>query len=244
MSPDERVMPAQTFGLGFHRNEFAQIWAGIALMTIAFALAYVGGGSNAMLYFYLGGGQLLVLILAGSFLAVLTAFFLHELAHKAVAQRYGAVAEFRHSPVGLLAGLVTAAAGVMIAVPGAVVITGAVTKKQQLRISAAGPVTNLACAAGFIALSLALGTGPGRFREPMAIIIGSIAFVNVLLAGFNLPPVPAIDIHRTVKGKFPVNVVMPASDGWLIWTSGKAGYIACVATTLGLGLGGHFLGVF
>ncbi len=237
-------MPTQDFGLGFSRTEAAQVWGGIAVMTVAFALAYIGGASNVILYFYIGGPQLILLILVGSFVAVLTAFFMHELAHKAAAQRYGAVAEFRHSPVGLLAGLISASIGWMIAVAGAFVISGPVTRQQQLKISAAGPATNLACAAGFIVLSIALGTAPGRFREPIPIFIGSIAFVNLLLAGFNLPPVPAINMNRTIAGKFPVNVILPASDGWLIWTSGRVTYAALVAATAGIGLAGHYLGVF
>ena len=221
-----------------------QVWMGVAVLTFAFALAYVGGARNLAEYFRTGGAPLLLLILTGSFVAVLTAFFLHELAHKAVAQRYGAVAEYRHSLAGLLMGLVTAAIGVMLAMPGAVVVSGRVSARQQVRISAAGPATNLAFAAVFIALSLVLGTAPGRFREPIPIFIGAIAFVNVLLAGFNLIPVPAIAVHRKIAGRILVNVTLPANDGFLILESSKVVWAMSVVALFALGIGGRVLAVF
>jgi len=237
-------MPAQNYPLGFSRLEATQVWIGVVVMTFAFAIAYIGGALNLVTYFRIGGAPLVLLITTGSFVAVLTAFFLHELAHKAVAQQYGAVAEFRHSPFGLLAGLVTACIGLMIAMPGAVVVSGNVSARQSVRISAAGPATNLAFAAAFIELSLALGTAPGRFREPIPIFIGTIAFVNVLLAGFSLIPVPSIDFHRKIAGKIPVHVTLVASDGFLTLASSKRVFAGLVVALVVLGIGGRMLGVF
>ncbi len=237
-------MPTQDFPLGFSRTEALQVWWGVAVMTFAFALAYVGGALGLTGYFRPGGVTLVLLIFTGSFVAVLTAFFLHELAHKAVAQRYGVVAEYRHSLGGLLMGLITGAIGLMLAIPGAVVISGPVTPRQQVRISAAGPATNLAFAALFIILSLVLGTAPGRFKEPLPIFIGAITFINVLLAGFNLLPVPRIIFHRKVAGRFSVDVELPASDGFLILSSSRATWVASVVVLFTLGIGGRLLGVF
>ena len=237
-------MPIQDFGLGFSRVEAMQVWIGVAVMTFAFAIAYIGGARNLEIYFRLGGGLLVLLVLTGSFVAVVTAFFLHELAHKAVAQHYGAVAEYRYSPTGLLVGLVTAAIGWIIAVPGAVVVSGRVSPGQHVKITAAGPATNLAFAAVFIALSVALGTAPGRFREPIPIFIGTIAFFNVLLAGFNLIPVPRITFRRSIAGRIPVKVDFPASDGFLILVSSKAVWATSVVALFALGIGGLMLAVF
>lgn len=236
-------MPIQDFGLGFSQVEAIQFWIGVGVMTVAFALAYMGGAWNL---FRLGGPSPFLFVLVGSFVAVVTAFFLHELAHKAVAQRCGAVAEFRYSPTGLIAGLITGATiGLMLAMPGVVVISGRrVTRRQQLGISVAGPATNLAFAALFIVLSLELGTAPGRFREPIPIFIGAITFINILLAGFNLIPVPRIAIHRTIAGRFPVNVKLPANDGFLILEASKAAWVASVVALFALGIGGLLLGVF
>lgn len=238
-----RIMPFQDSRFGFSRIEAMQLWGGVLVLTVAFALAYIGGVANVVLYFYVGGAPLLLVILVGSFIAVLSAFYTHEVAHKAVAQRYGAVAEFRHSPVGLLFGLITASFGMMIALPGAVVITGKVASREQMKISAAGPVVNLVFAAAFIGVSVALGTAPGRFREPIPIIIGNIAFVNVMLAMFNLLPVPAIAIKRLVA-KRPVAIALPASDGHLVYSGSKMVWGACVAVLLAIGIGGRVLGVF
>ena len=237
-------MPIQDFGLGFSRVETGQVWIGVAVMTFAFAIAYIGGARNLDFYFRLGGGLLVLLVLTGSFVAVVTAFFLHEVAHKAVAQRYGAVAEYRYSPTGLLVGLVTASMGWMLAMPGAVVISGRITPRHQVRISVAGPAANLAFAAVFIGLSIALGTTPGRFREPIPIFIGTLAFVNLFLAGFNLIPVPPIAFHRMIAGRLPVKVTLPASDGFLILAPSKAVWAASVVALLTLGLGGCVLAVF
>lgn len=220
-----------------------EFWVGVTMTTVAFAIFYTGGAWGFVDYFRIGGAPLVLLIVTGSFVAVITAFFLHELAHKAVAQRIGVVAEYRYSPIGLLVGLVTAAVGWIIALPGAVVVSGRVSPGQNMKISAAGPATNLVFAAVFIGLSVALGTAPGRFREPIPIFIGTITLFNLLLAGFNLIPTPAITFRRKIW-KFPVSVTHPASDGFLIVVSSKVVWVASVVALFALGLGGYVLGVF
>jgi Zn-dependent protease len=115
---------------------------------------------------------------------------------------------------------------------------------KTVRISAAGPATNLAFAAAFIGVSVALGTAHGRFREPIPIFVGAIAFVNVLLAGFSLIPVPSIDFHRKIAGRVPVHVTLVASDGFLTLASSKAAFATLVVALFALGIGGRMLGVF
>ena len=131
-------MPIQDFGLGFSRVEATQFWISVVVMTLAFAIWYIGGAWYLGVYFQLGGASLVLLIITGSFVAVMTAFLLHELAHKAVAQRIGVVAEYRYAPIGLLMALVTASIGWIIAIPGAVVVSGRIRARQHARISAAG----------------------------------------------------------------------------------------------------------
>jgi Zn-dependent protease len=244
MAEPKREIPRQNFGLGFSRTEASQVAIGVAVMTLAFALAYIGGARHLLDYFQAGGPSLVLLIITGSFVAVSTAFFSHELAHKAVAQRYGAVAEYRFFPAGLVAGLGTAAAGWMVAFPGNTEVSGKVTPKQHLRISAAGPATNLVCATVFIGLSVLLGTTPGRFRDAIAVIIGAIAFVNVMLAGFNLIPLPTIGVKVKIARRVPMVFAFPASDGLVILKASKAAWAAAVAALFAVGLWGHALGVF
>ena len=84
---------------------------------------------------------------------------LHELAHKIVAQRNGAWAEFRAYPLGLVLAVVSALLGFILAAPGAVYIQGAISRKQDGKISIAGPLTNLGLGLAFLGLGLGLQTG-------------------------------------------------------------------------------------
>lgn len=187
-----RIEPAKR-GMQFSRSEVMQILLAMAALTLAFTVAQVGGIRGLVDGLRLGGGLYVAYVALGSFIAVLTAFLLHELAHKAVAQRYGCFAEFRAYPMGLLLGVFTAAIGFLFAAPGAVMIAGPVTSRQHLRISAAGPGTNIAIASAFIGLAVALGTVGSAVTDLARILVGSVAFVNLFLGGFNLVPFPPLD---------------------------------------------------
>lgn len=77
-------------------------------------------------------------------LAVGPAFLLHEIGHKIVAKHYGCWAEFRADPKGLRFGLILAAVlGIVFMAPGAVMVAGLVTRKQNGHIAIAGPLVNL-----------------------------------------------------------------------------------------------------
>ena len=182
-----RVSPQR--GMRFSSTEIFQLLAAIAALTLAFTLT-LGRGVGRIADLIRTFDPEFLLLLGVSFVAVMTGFILHELAHKVVAQRYGCLAEFRYFPVGLLMGIVTAALGFIFAAPGAVVISGAVTPRQNSRISAAGPGTNLAVAAGFLGLAFVSGSGPPGLID---FLVANVAFVNLLLGGFNLIPVPPLD---------------------------------------------------
>ncbi|MBI4415720.1 MAG: site-2 protease family protein [Euryarchaeota archaeon] len=218
-----RVEPAPR-RMRFSSREIFEILVAVVVLTIAFTLAQVGGLFRLQLYLQLGGGSFLLLLLGSSFVAVITAFVLHELAHKAVAQRYGCFAEFRFYLGGLALGVLTAMFGLMFAAPGAVVISGSVNARQHVRISAAGPGTNLAVAAGFIGVAFALG-GVERGTDIAATFVGSIAFVNLFLGFFNLIPFPPL-------------------DGSKIFALDKVIWIGMVAVLAALFLVGASLGVF
>src|SRR5437016_12832702 len=99
----------------------------------------------------------LAIVFPSALLAVGTGVGLHEIMHKVVAQRYGLWAEFRYNPRGLLFAFVLAAAiGFLYGAPGATWISGNVTREQNGRISAGGPLTNLAIATVLILVSFAL----------------------------------------------------------------------------------------
>lgn len=203
-----RVGPARP-RMRFSRVEVTQILIAVAAMTVAFTLSFFNGISG--LQAVIGdpdGGLALAFVLLASFIAVVTAFLLHELAHKAVAQRYGCFAEFRYFPMGLVLGVITGAFGFLFAMPGAVMISGSVGPREHVRISAAGPGTNLVLAVGFIGLAVGLGASGNRFADFASILVGTVAFVNLFLGGFNLLPFPPLDGSKVFAFSKPVWVAM------------------------------------
>lgn len=109
-------------------------------------------------------------------------FLLHELAHKFTAQHYGCAAEFRAFDQMLLLALGLAVViGFTFIAPGAVMISGMVTKKENGIISVAGPLTNYALALVFMGL---------MFLLPLSLsFVFFIGFnINLWLGLFNMIP--------------------------------------------------------
>ena len=78
-------------------------------------------------------------------IAVGPAFVLHEIGHKIIAKKNGCWAEFRADPKGLQFGvLISLFLGVLFMAPGAVMVAGLVTRRQNGHIAIAGPMVNLA----------------------------------------------------------------------------------------------------
>jgi len=215
------VQPQPRRALQFGGEEVRQILVAVGAMTLAFMLTTVGGITGVG--FLTGDLAVLGVVLVSSFVAVITAFLLHELAHKLLAQRYGCFAEFRYSLSGLALGILTAAFGFLFAMPGAVVISGNVTMRQHGRISAAGPGTNLVIATAFLALALGLGAATGPTGGLIPFLIGTIAFVNLFLGGFNLVPFPPLDGSKILAASKPLWVGMVAAlvaIGYTGWSLG------------------------
>tara|TARA_Y100000768_G_C23926349_1_gene657744 strand:- start:330 stop:1121 length:792 start_codon:yes stop_codon:yes gene_type:complete len=77
-------------------------------------------------------------------LAVGPAFILHEIGHKIVAKKNGCWAEFRADPKGLQFGIIISFfLGFLFMAPGAVMVAGLVTRRENGHIAVAGPLTNL-----------------------------------------------------------------------------------------------------
>jgi len=134
-----------------------------------------------------------------------TGFILHELAHKFTAQRYGYVADYEASPMGLLLALglsFVTKGGFVFAAPGAVMIRGKnvlyspqddrywnsiQTAKEIAYISVSGAVVNLLLAMMFFAGSIFVS-------DPLVDeVLKWAAFINVFLAGFNMIPFGPLD---------------------------------------------------
>lgn len=157
--------------------DIAKAWLALSL---AFALVFSGitllnGTINNIFSVSFGIMFLVSLFTAG------IGFLFHELAHKIVAQRYGCLAEFRafDQMLYLAVGL-AALVGFIFAAPGAVMIAGQITRKENGIISAAGPLTNFVLGSAFLGL---------MFFLPSFDFIFSIGFqINFWLGLFNMIP--------------------------------------------------------
>lgn len=179
-------------GVHFSRTELFQLAVAVLALSGAFTILYVRGNPVA---FAASPGFFLAIYFPASLLAVGTGVGLHEIMHKVVAQRYGHWAEFRYNPQGLLFAFVLAAlAGFLYGAPGATWITGAVTREQNGRISAAGPLTNVFIAAILVPIYLVLVPRATSFGGILLVVyLLQAASVNAFLAGFNMLPIMPLD---------------------------------------------------
>jgi Zn-dependent protease len=164
----------------FSSREIKELLISLAVLTFAFSLVFSDVLFNKRITRF-------IYILPVSFAAVSTAFLLHELGHKIVAQKYGCWAEYRMYPRGLLLALVLSFFGFVFAVPGAVYITGNVDSESNGKISAAGPLTNILISLMFLPVVL--------FLNPsfIWILCVFVCFINIILGGFNMIPFYPLD---------------------------------------------------
>jgi Zn-dependent protease len=126
-------------------------------------------------------------------------FVAHELCHRYFARKFRKHAEFKANNLMLLLAIVMSFFGFVLAAPGAVIISGFVTKKEGGIIAASGPATNLALAVLFI---------PFLFIFPTIAYYGLM--INAWLALFNLIPFPGFDGHKVLEWSKPTYILMLA----------------------------------
>ncbi|MBS3162381.1 metalloprotease [Candidatus Woesearchaeota archaeon] len=161
----------------FSKIELRDLGKAWLFISIAFGIVLSGGVFGASLF--------KSFILAA--LTVGTGFLFHELGHKIVAQRYGCYAEFRADNFMLFLAVLTSFLGLILAAPGAVMISGHISKERNGKISIAGPLVNIVLALIFLGLSFIVTTG--FFQE--LVMFGFM--VNSWLALFNLLPFWILD---------------------------------------------------
>jgi len=145
-------------------------------------------------------------------------FIIHELTHKAVAQRYGLWAEFRLDMFGALLTTLSAVSPLKIIAPGAVVIAGETTLDRVGRTAASGPVTNILLAT--LLLGLAQTNPPGGLVD--AALVG--AAINAFIALFNLIPFGVLDGLKVFRWNKPMWLVLFALSALVTALSYRALY--------------------
>ena len=165
-------------------REIIHLVASLLVLTIAFTYPNLDPEMMAIVAFGVGTG-----------------FILHELAHKFTAQRYGYVADYEASPMGLLLAIgLKIFTGIVFAAPGAVMIRSRryfygqdedqipeSTEMEFAYISVSGAVVNLILAIIFLSVSLF------TTNQLISKVLSWSAFINVFLAGFNMIPFGPLD---------------------------------------------------
>lgn len=174
--------------MNFSKKESVHLTISVLVMSVLLAthgglISVIGSGINVVLS-----------LLAASFLIIVPAFVLHEIGHKYMAQKFGFWAEYRMWTQGLLLAvlitIITAGRFLFIA-PGAVYFAMHRFTKSSAekigKIGLSGPIVNLFLGVIFGLISLIIWDKlwAGFFR--------SGAGVNAFLAIFNLIPVTPLD---------------------------------------------------
>ena len=128
----------------FSDVEKQHLWLAMGAFTLALGFMRVGGIGGLNFYGFSTWLIMLLLSMPVMFIAIGPAFLFHEIGHKLVAKKNGCWAEFRADPKGLQFGIaLSLILGILFMAPGAVMVAGLVTRRQNGHIAVAGPLTNL-----------------------------------------------------------------------------------------------------
>jgi len=184
----------------FSRVEINHLFISMFVLTFAFAFALAP--FNLRSGFNIDNLPYGLII---SFMAIMTAFFFHEMSHKFMAQKFGLWAEYRMFPQGLtIAFILGLLSGFVFAAPGAVMFRGGARNYETGRIAMAGPLANIIIA--LITLPLYLFV----FYETAFVgsIIGFMCYINAFLAIFNLLPFGPLDGTKIIRWNATVWIIM------------------------------------
>jgi len=190
----------------FSRIEIAHLIISMSILTIAFTFALTG--NNLYTGFTSGRGfnlQILPMGLLVTFLGIITAFFVHEVSHKFMAQKYGLWAEYRMFPQGLQIALILGVLTPFVfAAPGAVMFRGGSRDFETGQIAMTGPLANIIFAGITLPLYLFVFFEIGLIGD----LIGFICLINAFLATFNLLPFGPLDGVKIIRWNATVWIIL------------------------------------
>ncbi len=196
------------------RREEADLFIAWIAISLAFTIIFVSPNGFLSSNFRIDPLTALVFF-AISLVTVGIGFILHEMAHKFTAMKFGYYAEFRKDNMMLLVAVALAAlVGVVFAAPGATVIYNnsidgrGISREQNGKISAAGPITNLILCIPFAGLLIYGGAGAG-LGGSLYSVIGMIGLqVNAMIAAFNMLPVSVLDGKKVLAWNVGIFVIL------------------------------------
>jgi len=196
------------------RREEADLFIAWIAISLAFTIIFVSPNGFLSSNFRIDPLTALVFF-AISLVTVGIGFILHEMAHKFTAMKFGYYAEFRKDNMMLLVAVALAAlVGVVFAAPGATVIYNnsidgrGISREQNGKISAAGPITNLILCIPFAGLLIYGGAGAGLAGNLFS-VIGLIGLqVNAMIAAFNMLPVSVLDGKKVLAWNVGIFVIL------------------------------------
>ena len=160
---------------------------------IVSAILVIGIGVSIGIYGnYFGGFSFLwTLDMMTVFAVIMTASFLvHEIAHKIVAQKKGLWAEFRLTTWGALLTFVSIFLPFRLISPGAMMIAGSPSGNDIVKISLAGPVTNIILSSTLLGFALSL------YPSTYSMMLFFAAYIDAFMAVFNLIPFGILDGYK------------------------------------------------
>jgi len=198
------------------RREEADLFVAWVAISLAFTIIFIS--PNGLLSVNLRVPPLTALLFfVISLVTVGIGFILHEMAHKFTAMKFGYYAEFKKDNMMLLVAIALAAlVGVVFAAPGATVIYNnsidgrGISREENGKISAAGPLVNLILCIPFAGLLIYGGAGAGLAGNLFS-TVGLIGLqVNAMIAAFNMLPVSILDGKKVFawnKGIFAILIL-------------------------------------
>jgi Zn-dependent protease len=170
------------------QREISDIVIADLVLIIAFSIALIGGLAAFQSSKSLGQFVTLLPVVA---IGVSLSFIIHELMHKFVAQKYGALAEFKILPSGLFITALSSMFGFLLGMPGATFIyTNSFTKKENGIVSIAGPLTNFAVFGIMFVIARVFNPPQNSF---LSNVVSFTLLISIILAFFNMLPIFPLD---------------------------------------------------